>query len=296
MGIKETRKRQTTFRKVLKASIFFTCFVILTSAVEGVMNLGVGDSVGHNSWIIYLMRATEVFFGVLLILSFLFSLIYKNKRKSVPLSILGVIIITGLHGIVELWNVPISLLAEGAAAHVLFVFVIITGQVYAYVKTAAGKRTMSSFKIDNTTRYAIGVLIGFTIVLSVFGAQIRQQIDVIATDSNFLIRHTWVGQLNWKFLIHRSFSILILLGNAWICYQLIKYMNDYFAVYRAAIYLAVFVGFQVIIGILMAYFGVPVWCQPLHLVLSCLIFGTQAYLFIVLGSSRRIQTQSMTSN
>jgi cytochrome c oxidase assembly protein subunit 15 len=140
-------------------------------------------------------------------------------------------------------------------------------------------------------RYALGVLIILTLVQVLLGTQVRQQIDVIAKE--FPARSAWIEQLDWIFKVHRSFSILLLIGNGWICYQLYKYMSHYFAVYRATIYLGVFVLIATFSGVVMAYFNVPKIAQPVHLLLSCLIFGAQAYLFFVLGRRTRIQTQSM---
>lgn len=248
------------------------------------------DFIWQKTWIEYINRLSGALLGFVLILAFFSSLNYWNKTRKIPLTVLGIVVITGFQGWMGSVVVSTNLMPGVLTAHMLLAFVIITGLVYLYVKTADGKRTIPSFRMDNTMRYALGILILLTIVQVLFGTQIRQQIDNIAKEMELGQRELWIGQLDWKFLFHRSFSILILIGNAWICYQIIKYLSHYFAVWRAAIYLGAFVLLEILTGVVMAYLSIPAWSQPLHLFLSCLLFGVQVYLFMVLGSRRRIQT------
>lgn len=253
------------------------------------------EFVWQKTWIEYVNRLAGAALGIFLLAAFFTSLLYWKKRKKIPLIVLGIIIVTGFQGWMGSVVVSTNLLPGVLTAHMVLAFVLIAGLIYLYVKTAPGIRTASSFNMDNTMRYALGVLIGLTLVQVLLGTQVRQQIDVIAKSFDLQQRGLWISQLDWIFKVHRSFSILILLGNAWICYQIFKYLHHYFAVFRAGVYLAVFVGVATISGIIMAYFGVPAWAQPIHLVLSCLIFGAQVYLFVAIGRKTRIQTVSMTS-
>jgi cytochrome c oxidase assembly protein subunit 15 len=175
----------------------------------------------------------------------------------------------------------------------LLAFLVIAGLVYLYVKTAPGLRVMATLRLDNTMRYALFILIIITLVQVLLGTQVRQQIDVIAKSFEHDQRELWVSNLDWIFKVHRSFSLLLVFGNGWLCYQIFKYLHHYNAVFRTAIYLAIFVGITTISGIIMAYFSVPSWAQPMHLFLSCLIFGAQVYLYSAFGRKTQIRTASM---
>ena len=253
------------------------------------------EFVWQKTWTEYINRLAGATLGILLLASFFTSLVYWKKRKKIPLMVLGVIIVTGFQGWMGSVVVSTNLLPGVLTAHMVLAFVLIAGLVYLYVKTAPGFRAMATLRIDNTMRYALGLLIVLTLIQVLFGTQVRQQIDTIAKSFGLEQRYLWIAELDCVYKVHRSFAWVILLGNGWVVYQLIKYLNHYFAVYRAAIYLGAFVLLATVSGIILAYLNMPRFAQPLHLLLSCLIFGSQTYLFFVLGRKTRIQTVSMTS-
>ena len=252
------------------------------------------EFVWQRTWTEYVNRLAGATLGIILIAGFFTSLMYWKKRKSIPLLMLGIVIVTAFQGWMGSVVVSTNLLPGVLSIHMILAFAIISGLVYLYVKTAPGIRTLTSFSINNTMRYALGLLIVLTLFQVLFGTQVRQQIDVIAKGLEMQQRELWVAQLDWIFKLHRSFALVILVGNGWICYQLLKYLNHYFAVYRAAIYLGGFVLVATVSGVVMAYLNVPRVAQPIHLLFSFLIFGAQVYLFFVLGRRTRIQTISMT--
>jgi len=252
------------------------------------------EFVWQRTWTEYVNRLAGATLGLVLLAGFFTSLMYWKKRKSIPLLMFGIIVITGFQGWLGSVVVSTNLLPGILTVHMMLAFVIIAGLVYLYVKTALGIRTLTSFSINNTMRYALGLLIALTLFQVLFGTQVRQQIDIIAKSLEMQQRELWIAQLDWIFKLHRSFALVILVGNGWICYQLLRYLKHYFAVYRAAIYLGAFVLVASVSGIVMAYLNVPIIAQPFHLLFSCLIFGAQVYLFYVLGRRTRIQTISMT--
>ena len=253
------------------------------------------EFIWQKTWTEYVNRLAGAALGIILLASFFTSLIYWKKQRKIPLTVLGIIVVTGFQGWMGSVVVSTNLLPGVLTAHMILAFVLIAGLIYLYVKTAPGIRTMSTFSVSNTMRYALGVLIALTLVQVLLGTQVRQQVDIIAKSFDLQQRHLWIAELGSVFKVHRSFAWVILFGNAWVCYQLIKYLNHYFAVYRAAIYLGVFILFATTSGVVLAYLNMPKLAQPIHLLLSCLIFGAQTYLFFVLGRRTRIQTVSMTS-
>jgi cytochrome c oxidase assembly protein subunit 15 len=254
------------------------------------------DFIWQRTWIEYVNRLAGAVLGLLLLLTFYRSLTYWGKKKQIPLTLAAIIAVTGFQGWMGSIVVSTNLLPGILTAHMILAFVVIAGLVHLYVKTAPGFRAMTSMRIDNTMRYALGLVIALTLLQVLLGTQVRQEIDIIAKSFNMGERNLWIAQLGWVFKIHRSFSLLILIGNGFIFYQIYQYLSHYFAVYRAGIYLAVFIAVATITGIVMAYLNMPAWAQPIHLVMSCLIFGAQVYLFSVLGRKSRIQTTSMASN
>ena len=56
-----------------------------------------------------------------------------------------------------------------------------------------------------------------------------------------------------------------------------------------------FVGLEIISGIIMAYFAIPSYMQPVHLLLSSLIFGLQFLLLLMMSDKKSEREQDILS-
>lgn len=250
------------------------------------------DFVWQRTWTEYVNRLAGALLGLVLLLTFFSSFVYWQKSKRVVLTVAGIIIVTGFQGWLGSIVVSTNLLPGTITVHMLFVFVIIAGLMQVYVKTSPGRRMMTSFAMNDTMRYAVGVLLVLTIVQVVLGTQVRQQVDSIAKELDMAQRELWVERLGTVFLIHRSFSLLLLAGHAWLFYQVMRHLRHYFVVYRATAWLMGFILAEVVTGIVLSYLNMPRAAQPLHLLFSCMIVGAQSYLLFVFFSRRRIGSGS----
>jgi len=246
------------------------------------------DFVWQRTWVEYANRLAGVLLGLALVLTFFASFIYWTKSVQVPLTMLLIILVTGFQGWLGSIVVSTNLLPGTITVHMLIAFIIIAGLMLVYVKTSPGRRAMSSFAMANTMQYAMMVLIVLTLVQVVLGTQVRQQVDLIAKELNMVQRDLWIDRLGTVFLIHRSFSILLLAGHVWLFYQVLRHLRHYHVVYRASSWLMGFILLEVLTGVVLAYLAMPRFAQPLHLLLSCMVFGAQIYLLFVFFSRRRI--------
>ncbi len=105
------------------------------------------------------------------------------------------------------------------------------------------------------------------IIQIVLGTQVRQQTDVLMDAG---IERELVAQgFDYMFYIHRSFSFLLVFAIGFLFVKLrniprfIKPLN----------YLIVFTVLEIIAGIVLFYIGMPAFAQPIHILLSILIFA-----------------------
>jgi cytochrome c oxidase assembly protein subunit 15 len=112
-----------------------------------------------------------------------------------------------------------------------------------------------------------------------FGTQVREAIDVV---SNSFPRTNWIANLGVEFLIHRSFSWLVLVINVALIW--IMYKTEAFKPFVLPLFLLI-LG-TVLSGVGMAYAGVPPVLQPIHLVLATTAFGIQFYIFLQVGMKK----------
>ena len=119
-----------------------------------------------------------------------------------------------------------------------------------------------------------------TLIMVILGTQVREQIDEIAKTD--LLRTEWTSELDFLFIIHRSLIWLVFGLNGYLIYTAIK-MN-----WRKSKWISVgtVILIQALIGILFSHFGFPKVAQPLHLVLSAVLFAIQFDLLIKLFRSK----------
>ena len=102
------------------------------------------EFVWQKTWIEYVNRLAGAALGLLLLGSFVTSLVYWKKRRWVPLMVVGIIIVTGFQGWMGSVVVSTNLLPGILTAHMVLAFALIAGLVYLYVKTAPGIRALTS--------------------------------------------------------------------------------------------------------------------------------------------------------
>jgi cytochrome c oxidase assembly protein subunit 15 len=81
-------------------------------------------------------------------------------------------------------------------------------------------------------------------------------------------REYWIGKLDYIFYIHRSFSLVV---TALCIYLFVQFKRLGIAPISSMIILFCVAG-EIVLGIIMAYLNIPAFAQPLHLLLSCILF------------------------
>ena len=122
----------------------------------------------------------------------------------------------------------------------------------------------------------LAAIVLFSIQIAL-GTQVREAIDVVALS---LERSQWIESLSGVFYFHRTYS-LVLLG--WSGYLIVLLRQVSFPLFRQLTnLLALCLIMAIGLGIVMAYFGMPAWAQPVHLLSGLLILGLQIWIFLKL--------------
>jgi cytochrome c oxidase assembly protein subunit 15 len=116
----------------------------------------------------------------------------------------------------------------------------------------------------------------------VLGTQVREGIDRVSFAMGNLLREEWVSKVGLVFLIHRSFSLVLLGVHVLYFIWAFKFSirSTPFNNWNQAL-LALLV-IEIASGIGMAYFGLPAYLQPIHLLFGSLILGVQFILILQL--------------
>lgn len=224
-----------------------------------------------HTWIEYINRLTGALLGVFAIIQILLALgIRRTDRRSFNLAaaFLIVVILTGLFGALV---VKFNLAHLSITVHLLFALILIIIQAALLTKQY---NQWAKILVNPSIKKILYAFLMLMLVHSTLGTVVRMHIDDVSKALDFTGRETWLSNAPLAFLIHRSFSWLILIGAVMIWWNL-KEMNG---LKRPSNLLLAFVLISMSTGIILSYFDFPAWAQPTHLFLATLGITQVCYL------------------
>jgi cytochrome c oxidase assembly protein subunit 15 len=99
--------------------------------------------------------------------------------------------------------------------------------------------------------------------------------DHVIVELGETAKDQWVNALDWVYIVHRTFSWLVLVSHIMLWRKL---SAEPFQNYRHG--LLVLIGISFFTGILMAYFALPIGSQAVHLLISLLLIGWHIQTFV----------------
>ncbi|MEA5258096.1 COX15/CtaA family protein [Arcicella aquatica] len=250
-----------------------------------------------KTWIEYANRLVGAFTGLVVFATFIASIYYyfKKDRVIVYLSFLGVILI-GANGALGKYVVDSFLKPGVVTLHMLLAVLVVFVLLYSIAR--AWSEVIKVEKIENKS--TLNRLLILTLVVStsqvLLGTQVREAIDKVIANPLFgYDRNTWIEQMGLPFMIHRSYSLLILALHVYLIVHLKKNINAEGLIYKFMLTLLVIVVIEVLSGIIMAYFGVPAYIQPIHLTLAILSLGIQFIIYLLTNSERVFKARTELS-
>lgn len=120
------------------------------------------------------------------------------------------------------------------------------------------------------------ILIVMAFIQLILGTQVREEIDRIAVVFQDTQRELWVENLDWKFYVHRSFSLVYLIL-VFLLYKKSSKFSDSRIRNWSFINFALTLS-AILAGVVLAYLNMPAWMQPIHLLIGTGICGVLVYL------------------
>jgi cytochrome c oxidase assembly protein subunit 15 len=239
-----------------------------------------------NTWIEYVNRVVGVLIGLLIIATFVRSFTFWNRNRSITLLSGFALVLVIFQGWLGSIVVSTNLLPWMVTIHMLPALLLVA--VLALAATKALVPTIGEFSKAGIAQATLWIAMALTLVQIILGTQVREGIDVIASAMEYQERELWVSKLGTSYVIHRSFSWLLLLAQLYLVYVCIKGKSRELT--RWAAVLLVIVLAEASVGLVLAYLGFPALMQPIHLLLGTLLFGLQFYMLLLVRSSVRQHT------
>lgn len=235
-----------------------------------------------QTWIEYINRLLGAVMGLFVLGMMVCSFSYLSSNKKLIVLSFLMLFLTGFQGWLGALVVASNLAPLKITIHMvgaLFLLAIVVLIQFILKKKSENISTVN-FRSLKVLSF-IALLVTFAQIM--MGTQVREVVDVVAKSMNFEGRELWIEQLSVIFPIHRSFSIIVLATNGYLFYRIFKSNAD--SALRYAFLLMAILLSEIVLGIVLAYFGMPAFAQPLHLLLGSMLFAAQLMLFLAIPKS-----------
>ena len=231
-----------------------------------------------KTWIEYLNRLVGVLIGFFIFLTVIYAIPYLKTDKTIFYLALGSFVLVGFQGWLGSIVVSTNLLPVTVTIHMALALVLVA--LLQYAVTRPNKDTLEGrVAYRGKINFYLWLIAGVTFIQILIGTQVREEVDQVAFAMSGAGRESWVEQLSTSFYVHRSFSILILALHLYLAYMLYKLKDRTLNTLTSTMLLLV--GMEIVIGVVLAYFAIPAFLQPLHLTFAALLFGVQFQLLLV---------------
>ncbi len=235
-----------------------------------------------HTWIEYINRLIGALSGIpMLIMVFMSLLLIRQNWRYFALSLAGLFML-GFEAWLGKLVVDGNLIPGSITIHMIgaLMIVAILLVLNALLENPEKESLASTPKFRNLS--ALALLL--SLIQIGLGTQVRETVDSLQQAG--LARADWMDQMDLSFYIHRSFSIILLGLNIWI-WRMNKNLGLNYWQWN---YILIVLGLEIAAGIILAYFNLPYFAQPLHLLLGSALFALQGHALIqvVLRGERRV--------
>ena len=232
----------------------------------------------YHTWIEYINRLIGAIAGISVLILFISSLKYINKRFLITflafLSLAAILFQAWLGKIVVDSNLSANTISIHMIMAIILLFIL-----FSILSIVSSKSTLR----DLPRTISVLIIVSIIILLGqvIIGTEVRKFVDIKMELYNYSQKEKWFEEIPGIFYTHRSFSWAIIILNSYIFYLLKRIRLKSIIIY--SVNALIFI--QIISGIVMFYLNFPFSTQPIHLLLSTIIVGLQFY-FLMLYNFR----------
>jgi cytochrome c oxidase assembly protein subunit 15 len=235
-----------------------------------------------KTWIEYLNRVVGVIIGFLIFAVFAYSIRYRKTNRTITLIAFLSFILVGFQGWLGSIVVSTNLTPWTITLHMFLAMVIVALLIYLVHVSQSESQNTSQFDLPALGKILLVICMVALLVQILFGTQVREGIDRVTREIQG--RENWISAIGMDFIIHRAFSWVVLVLNVFLVVRLWKMQ----AVNPFALSVILLILGTILTGAGMAWFAVPPYLQPVHLLLATVTFGVQFLLVLKVGFKNKV--------
>lgn len=207
-------------------------------------------------WIEYLNRVLGVLIGIFIIATFVVSFPLRKSKPSLFYGSLIALLMVIFQGWLGSIVVESELMPGMITLHMLLAMILLSLLI--------SLQAWSSFGPKGVIIPGSRILYGLIIIQIIFGTQVREKVDEFTKDDQGIARGEWLDHAGLVDHLHRPLSLLVLGVSLFI---FLSARKKGYSTSLSRWILSCVVG-QIILGVVLAYLGLPPWSQTAHLVLG----------------------------
>jgi cytochrome c oxidase assembly protein subunit 15 len=250
----------------------------------------VADFDVYKTWTEYINRLIGVLTGFFIFLTVFFAVPYLKKDKTVFwLSFLAFILV-GFQGWIGAKVVDSNLAHWMVTIHMLIALVIVGLLIYTI--TRSQNFVILQLNNDSSFKGLMFAILCLSLIQTVSGTQVRENIDQLAKEMGEQNRQYWVSKLGSWFVFHRSASIANLIITIALILKSRNAFERHSIIYKSALALILLISVQIASGKVLDNWGFPRHIQSAHLFIGSLIVGVQLFITILIFSKTKPAQQA----
>ena len=215
-------------------------------------------------WIEYMNRVLGVLIGIFIIATFVASFPLRKSRPRLFYGSLLALLMVIFQGWLGSIVVESELMPGMITLHMLLAMILLSLLISLQAWSTSG--------VEGVIIPGTRILYGLIILQVILGTQVREKVDEFTKDDQGIVRGEWLDHAGLVDHLHRPLSLLVLGLSLFIFFQA-KRKNEST---QMPVWILAGVGGQILLGIILAYAGLPPWSQTAHLVLGagllCLVY------------------------
>ena len=215
-------------------------------------------------WIEYLNRVLGVLIGIFIIATFMVSFPLRKSKPRLFYGSLIALLMVIFQGWLGSIVVESELMPGMITLHMLLAMILLSLLISLQAWSSPNPKGV----ILPGTR----ILYGLIILQVILGTQVREKVDEFTKDDQGIVRGEWLDHAGLVDHLHRPLSLLVLGLSLFIWFQAKRKKEST----KMPVWILAGVGGQILLGIILAYAGLPPWSQTAHLVLGagllCLVY------------------------
>lgn len=222
-----------------------------------------------KTWIEYLNRLVGVAIGIFIFAVFVRSLKYWSSERRITVVAFITLLTVIFQGWIGSFVVSSNLTPWTITIHMLLALIVVALLIFLIVICSKNAPAVQLPALS----YWLIACIALQLLQIVFGTQVREAIDEVAQR---LPREVWISNIEPDFVLHRSFSWVVLfvhIGMLRVLWKTSAYKTFSFV-------LLMLILASILTGVGLAYMSLPAFLQPLHLLLATAAFGVQVFVLL----------------